>query len=105
MGKASRDKGNRKERELVNDLHAAGIKAMRVPLSGATDYAKGDVDVYVPWRDAPLIGEAKARTIMPEYLFTWLGDNDFLALKADRKDWLIVLSFERFKELLKCGTE
>ena len=46
MGKMSRDKGVRFEREVVTELRDKhGLKAQRVPLSGATEYAKGDDEV------------------------------------------------------------
>ena len=43
MGKASRDKGGRFERELVNTARAHSLDAFRVPLSGAADGFKNDV--------------------------------------------------------------
>lgn len=46
MSKMQRNKGARIERELVAQLKSEGWQAMRVPLSGATTYAKGDVDVW-----------------------------------------------------------
>ena len=62
MGKFSRDKGARRERELVDLFKSWGLHAERVPLSGA---AKGrfssDVDVYRIESDCPLCGEVKAR--------------------------------------------
>ena len=100
MGKASRDKGNRRERELVNDFKAWGLKAMRVPLSGATEYAKGDIDVYKAGRDAPFIVELKARKAHPKYLTEWLGDFDMLALKSDKQERLYVLPEKTLRELL-----
>lgn len=45
MGAMQRAKGARVERELVNKLRKEGFEAQRVPLSGATTYAKGDVEV------------------------------------------------------------
>jgi len=64
MSRASRDKGNRIERQIVA-LHAAlGIKAERVPLSGAARYRGNgaDLDVYAFGADvAPIVGEVKAR--------------------------------------------
>jgi Holliday junction resolvase len=48
MSRASRDKGNRIEHQIVA-LHAElGIKAERVPLSGAARYQGNgaDIDVY-----------------------------------------------------------
>ena len=49
MGKPSRDKGLRRERAIV-ELHVkCGIRAERVPLSGALRYRGNgaDVDLYV----------------------------------------------------------
>ena len=46
MGKMSRDKGARRERELVNIFKDNNIHAERVPLSGAAGGRfSGDVDV------------------------------------------------------------
>ena len=50
MGKASKIKGSRVERELVNRHRAAGITAERVPLSGAHPSHPGDVLVTVAGR-------------------------------------------------------
>lgn len=45
MGKFSRDKGARRERELVKIINSEGFKALRVPLSGAAQGFKSDVIV------------------------------------------------------------
>ncbi len=45
MGKLSRDKGANYERELVNAFKDRGLASQRVPLSGATSYAKNDIEV------------------------------------------------------------
>src|ERR1700735_801444 len=42
---AAKEKGDRFEREVVDDLRAAGFRAHRVPLSGAHAEDKGDVIV------------------------------------------------------------
>lgn len=49
MGKASRDKGLRRERAIVQLHTACGLRAERVPLSGALRYQGNgaDVDLYV----------------------------------------------------------
>ena len=49
MGKASRDKGKRRERQVVALHTDLGVHAERVPLSGATAYQGGgyDVEVYI----------------------------------------------------------
>ena len=61
-GRASRDKGNRAERELV-DLHKAlGCHAERYPLSGSSRFRGSghDVDLYLFGRDdAPLVARGE----------------------------------------------
>jgi Holliday junction resolvase len=101
MGKMSRTKGSVYERELVNFLKGYDLKAQRVPLSGATAYAKGDVEVKVHFRDAPLVGECKRRAALPEWIEKALGENDFLAMRADRSETLIVIRASMFAELLQ----
>lgn len=59
MGMLSRRKGARVERELVQKLKTSGYEAQRVPLSGATEYAKGDVEVK--FNNEVLTIEVKAR--------------------------------------------
>ncbi len=64
MGKMSRDKGARREREIVALHKAIGVYAEKVPLSGGTRYQGNatDVDVYPQGKDgAPLCCEIKAR--------------------------------------------
>ena len=105
MGKASRDKGGRRERQLVTMHRELGIDAERVPLSGGTRYQGNgaDVDVYVRGADeAPFVGEVKARGSGEGFatIKRWLGDNDFLALVEDRAEPLIVLPWARWIELL-----
>ena len=47
-GKASRDKGARREREFVKLLKKEGIKAERVPLSGACGGSySGDIRLWL----------------------------------------------------------
>jgi Holliday junction resolvase len=104
MGRASRDKGARRERQIV-DLHTAmGIKAERVPLSGAARYQGNgaDVDVYPPWRDAPLVAEVKARAGGQGFvtLERWLGDNDLLFLIRDRAAPMVLLPWSTYAELV-----
>lgn len=105
MGKPSRDKGARREREIVEMHRTLGVKAERVPLSGAARYQGngGDVDVYVHGAEAaPWIGEVKARGSGEGFatIKRWLDDADFLALIEDRAEPLIVLPWRRWQELL-----
>ena len=87
MGRASRDKGLRRERAIV-DIHTkCGIQAERVPLSGAMHYRGNgaDVDLYVRGTQ-PVKAEVKARGDGDGFrtLERWLGSNDALFLWRDR---------------------
>ena len=104
MGKSQRDKGGRREREVVNFWKALGFKSARVPLSGAAggDYA-GDVDLYAFGQDdAPIIGEVKARGNGGGFktITQWLGVNDFLVLHEDNKPRLYVLPERVMRDLV-----
>jgi Holliday junction resolvase len=105
MGKPSRDKGARIEREIVA-LHAElGVKAERVPLSGAQRYRGNgaDIDVYAFGSEAaPLVSEVKARASGEGFalLERWLGDADALFLRRDRAEPLVVLPWRVWSQLL-----
>ncbi len=94
MGKASRDKGIRRERAVVEIHTKCGIRAERVPLSGALRYRGNgaDVDLYVRG-DEPLKAEVKARSNGDGFrtLDQWLGANDALFLVRDRAPPMVVL--------------
>ncbi len=102
MGKASRDKGLRRERAIV-DLHSkCGLRAERVPLSGATHYRGNgaDVDLYVRG-SAPVKAEVKARGDGDGFrtLERWLGGNDALFLWRDRAAPFVVLPLHVWLEI------
>lgn len=105
MGKSQRDKGARREREVVNHWRERGIRADRVPLSGAAggEYA-GDVDLYAFGRDeAPMVGECKARANGGGFkqITKWLGQNDFLVLHEDKCARLYVVPERIMERLIK----
>jgi len=88
-GKRSRDKGARAERDF-----AKRIGGRRVPLSGAMKGYKGDViGLGMTW-------ECKKRKGGFKTLYKWLGENDALAIQADRKEWLVVIPLYKFEELI-----
>ena len=100
MGKPSRDKGARFEREIVAIAQAPDLDATRVPLSGATNFAKGDVVVSNDVDSWTI--EAKKRANGFRTIYRWLeGDCDLLVLGADRKPALAVLPLADFFDLLK----
>jgi hypothetical protein len=89
-GRASLDKGNRAERELVRLLQAAGFAAERVPLSGAARGRFGG-DVSVPLLGVDRRVEVKARANGFRELYGWLNGADVLVVRADRSEPLVVL--------------
>ena len=98
MGKASRDKGARTERQIVNSLQEAGLGAERIPLSGAAGGSfKGDVTVPVLGIDRKL--EVKCRASGFRQIYDWKAEHYGLVIKADRKQPLIVLSLDDFARL------
>ena len=102
MGKKSRDKGANYERELVNAFRFFGLEAVRVPLSGATEFQKNDIIVTANFDPKPRVeGEAKRRAELPKWLTSALDGADFAALREDRGETLIVLRLKTFAELLQ----
>lgn len=97
MGKMSRDKGQRIERELVHLHQAAGLDASRVPLSGAAGGPySGDL------RIGDLRAEVKARASGSGFkqLEAWLADHDMLFLRRDRQRPLVVMPWATYEKLM-----
>lgn len=105
-GKKSRDKGKRRELELVHLFEEWGLPAQRVPLSGATGYAKHDVEVctavgYDDFSDATFSVECHAREKLPKWLTDRLDAKpDFIALKANGRPWVFVIPEAMMREYL-----
>lgn len=96
MGKKSRSKGGRLERDVVNRCKELGLAAHRVPLSGAVDGYKGDVMVG----DLRCEVKGRARGQGFTMLERWLGDFDVLFLRRDRQEPLIVLPWATWKRIM-----
>jgi hypothetical protein len=81
-GKKSRDKGNRSELEIAKLLGARKISGFRRP----------GPDLVMP--DGRFV-ESKVKADGFKLLYRWLDDDaSILALRADRKGWLIVQRLE-----------
>lgn len=93
-GKPPRRKGDNGERELARLLGGR-----RIPLSGAAggEFA-GDVEVPGLGR-----GEVKRRQDGFKQLYKWLEGRDFLAVRADRREWLITMRAETVVRLLEAA--
>jgi Holliday junction resolvase len=104
MGKASRDKGARFEREVVNTFQSEGIAAERIPLSGAAGGKfVGDVSVPILGIDRTL--ECKKRADGFREIYGWLSEHYGLVIAADRKPALMVLTLERFIDILHAAEQ
>jgi len=103
MGRASREKGKRGEREFVHALRALGIDARRTQqFSGKA----GDADV-----DSSLEGihwEVKRRTSIAASRFLEQADADrkrsqspVVAMREDRGPWMILLKLDDLETLAR----
>lgn len=100
-GAYTRRRGYSFERETVNALRHAGLDAQRIPLSGA-GLEKGDVKVrpgFAP--ETPLIGELKRKRELPGWITGPLGQHDFMAMREDSGETLVVIRLKLFAELLQ----
>ena len=101
-GRASRQKGNRTERALVRALQDAGFAAERVPLSGAARGRFGG-DVSVPLLGIDRRVEVKCRGTGFRQLYAWLDGADFLIVRSDRSEPLVVIPFRLAVEIAKAA--
>jgi hypothetical protein len=79
-------------------LQDAGFAAERVPLSGAARGRFGG-DVSLPLLGIDRRVEVKARAHGFAQLYSWLGDHDFLIVRADRSEPLVVLRLKLATEI------
>jgi hypothetical protein len=96
-GKAPKQKGYRLENSTRCYFVERGLKCRRVPLSGAGD-EKGDLVVTTAW-DQDLRGECKSRAELAKWIVNALGDHDFLILKQDRGETLVMVRLPLFADL------
>jgi Holliday junction resolvase len=98
-GRTSRDKGNRMERATVRLLQDRSLAAERIPLSGAARGRFGG-DISVPALGRDLRGEAKCRSNGFNRLYDWLEGRDFLVIRADRRELLVVVPLKLAAEIV-----
>ncbi len=106
MGKASRAKGMRREREVVAMHLAAGIHAKKVSRMYGPDE---DILVYTDLYPAcPLVCEVKGRASAQGHwskVAAWLAGKHALFLIEDRKPPLVVLPWAIWERMLGGGDE
>lgn len=99
-GRSCKRKGYEFEREFVNFMRAGFLTCDRVPLSGA-GLEKGDVKVHSPCLERKLRGELKRRKALPEWIVHALGEHDFMAMRQDRGETLVVIRADLFRDLIQ----
>ena len=97
-GRAPAQKGYRLENQTRLYLCEGGLDCKRVPLSGAGD-EKGDLRLVVERLERLLRGECKSRAKLAEWIVNALGENDFVVLKQDRGETLVMVRLPLFREL------
>lgn len=95
----SLDKGRKREREIVKEIKRTGIEAKRVPLSGSTEFAKGDVHMCIDGKF--YIGEVKYQSTGFKQIYKYLEGRDILFCKGSRKGWIVVMREDMFFNLLE----
>ena len=102
MGRMSRNKGARIERETVAQLQELGLGAEKMPLSGALG-GKYAGDLSVPVQGEDWRAECKGRKDGSGFstLHDWLWGNRLLFLKRNNMRTLVVMSMEDFARLAK----
>lgn len=104
MSKA-KDKGRRLENGVVAKLAEYGITSERVPLSGSLG-GKYVSDVVLGSVDHPLGRiECKNRESIADYFWDYLDPVDYLVLKKNHKEALVVMRLDQLGELLRIKQE
>jgi len=103
--KSAKAKGTRGEHQAVKALQDCGFDAERVFGSGAFEQQLGPNfkgDICLTTAADSLAGEVKVRARGFTQLYNWLEDGrkDFLMVKADRKEFLMVLPMSTVERLL-----
>jgi len=96
MGRRSRDKGARVERAIVKILQDRGFAAEKV----SRMYQPGE-DISVPLLGFDKRVEVKARATGFTQLYGWLDNRDFLIIKQDRHEPLVVLRLRDAADIAK----
>lgn len=91
-------KGRKGEYEWRDFLKDGELEAARVPCSGGGGIAGDVIVTFSSGRKEQ--HEVKRRASAWSTIYNWLAGNDALALRADDKGWIVVVTGERYRELL-----
>lgn len=91
----SRRKGGVGERQIVNLLKLAGIDSKRISMLETGRIFKGDITVN------DKRGSVKFEQKVPKYMYSALGEEDYLFSRSNRRPWLVTMRLKDFVELMK----
>lgn len=92
----SKRKGYINEHNLEKLLNSRGIRAVRIPLSGADKFQKGDILL----EDFDLVCEVKVRKKLNSIFYETLKKNEVAFFRQNRKEYFVVSRLDFFLELL-----
>lgn len=101
MPNRSKQKGDRAERAIVDLLRSFGLEAYRVPLSGAVNGFKDDIEIRLGTQTLRL--ESKVRSKAFGNIYRWLANSDCLVIKADNKEPLAIITLDRLAKLISAS--
>jgi hypothetical protein len=96
-GRAPYQKGFRLENSVRKYFVERGLQCRRVAMSGAGP-EKGDLCLTTGWNQV-LKGECKSRKELAKWIVEALGEHDFLVLKQDRGETLVMLRLPLFADM------
>ena len=94
MPNPSKIKGSEFERKVVRMLTANGYEAKKVPLSGAAEGYKADIDIN--YLGVIRKVECKKRKSGFKQIYDWLADNYALVIEQDRQEPLIIIRLKDY---------
>lgn len=101
MPNRSKQKGDRYERQIVNDLRESGFEAERTLERGARSDGTPTWDIDLKALGSSYRGECKsygANSFKTDY--KWLEGVDFVFKKANNKSTIVMMDYDLFKELI-----
>jgi hypothetical protein len=104
MPNRAKQKGDRGERAMVQALQALDIHAEKIPLSGAVKGGEfeGDLLLRLPgWLPGKAEVKCRAGAAGWTVIKNWLSTHDFLFLKEDRKEPLVVMPYNIFAQMVR----
>ena len=103
MANPPKRKGTGYENEVRDNLIELGIKATRVPRSGAEPGYPGDVKFTLPGGAGDCLGECKRRKGTSGFatIKRWLGDHDVLFTRADHDETFVHMPWRTWVRLIE----